>query len=99
MQAHSVDSCFFIKAHQITDLPLTPPKRLPFGQSSRDTSCRSQPPDVPTDLQQPGHPLLQHGAEHHHSLQQPRALAVSLQAFQPPAQQGMLDLDQTQHVV
>lgn len=24
MQAHSVDSCFFIKAHQITDLPLTP---------------------------------------------------------------------------
>lgn len=27
MQAHSVDSCFFIKAHQITDLPLTPPKQ------------------------------------------------------------------------
>lgn len=39
MQAHSVDSCFFIKAHQITDLPLSPKKNRLSAQrkQSRQT--------------------------------------------------------------
>ncbi|OUI81261.1 hypothetical protein HK22_02790 [Gluconobacter sp. DsW_056] len=62
-------------------------------------TASSQLPDLAAELEETAHPLLQHGPEHHHALQQARAFRIRAKALQPTFEQRMLDLDQTQHVM